>query len=191
MLNLWKKNNKKVTIISEDFHNKKRPSIQFLADARNYYLHEIKKDFDMVLAIDMDLNKGIDPRGIAHSFSRIKDWDVVCSNGIKKFKSMWDTFAFEANPEHTRSIYTPGSEIVPVKSCFGGITIYKKSVLSNCYYDSVNNTRCEHVGLSQCMRDQHKAKIVMNPTQIVRYRASATIPFPMAALSSSHAFSKS
>lgn len=75
-----------MTIISEDFHNKKRPSIQFLAEIRNKYLHEIQKEkyesFDIVIAMDMDLYKGIDPRGIAHSFSKINEWDMVCSNGI-------------------------------------------------------------------------------------------------------------
>jgi hypothetical protein len=148
--------------------------MQFLADARNYYLHEIQKeeykDFDMVFAIDMDLNNGIDPRGIIHSFSKIKDWDIVCSNGIKMCRRMYDIFAFRATPEHTRSIYAPGSEIVPVESCFGGIAIYKKSALSNCYYDSVS---CEHVGLHKCIREQNQARIVMNPTQIMRYKKNA------------------
>jgi hypothetical protein len=53
LLNLWKLFNSRVEIISQDFYNKKRPSIKFLADARNQYLEALKaqqySEFDIVM----------------------------------------------------------------------------------------------------------------------------------------------
>jgi hypothetical protein len=100
ILNQWQKNNTKVKIISKDFGNQKRPNHQFLADARNYYLQEIAnkeyESYDIVMMVDMDMEKGIDVRGIFDSFSKINEWDAVCSNGIRASlnNAMYDMFAF-------------------------------------------------------------------------------------------------
>jgi len=98
-LKSWQENNPKVKIISQDFAQRKRPTIKFLADARNYYLDAITKeeyeDFDMVMMIDMDMEKGIDIRGIEDSFSKLDKWDAVCSNGVTTMDNlMHDMFAF-------------------------------------------------------------------------------------------------
>ncbi len=100
ILKNWRLNNPKVKILSKDFHNIKRPNHQFLADARNYYLEEIKmpeyQDYEMMMVMDMDMGLGIDVRGIEDSFSKIDQWSVVCSNGIKSTlgNKMYDFFAF-------------------------------------------------------------------------------------------------
>ena len=97
-LNLWAKKDPKVKIISEDFNLQKRPSHKFMADIRNKYLNAIKDkeydDFDMIMAIDMDMSYGIDIRGIQDSFSKINQWDAVCSNGLTRKNKMFDMFAF-------------------------------------------------------------------------------------------------
>ena len=97
-LNLWGRKDPKVKIISEDFKLKKRPSHKFMADIRNKYLQAIKDkeydDFDMIMAIDMDMSYGIDIRGIQDSFSKIDQWDAVCSNGLSRKNKMFDMFAF-------------------------------------------------------------------------------------------------
>jgi hypothetical protein len=103
-LKSWQLNNPKVKIVSQDFAQKKRPNIKFLAEARNYYLDAITKeeyeDFDMVMMIDMDMENGIDIRGIEDSFSKIQDWDAVCSNGVRVASldgRMYDMFAFRSD----------------------------------------------------------------------------------------------
>jgi len=196
MLNIWKMINPKVQIISKDFFNKKRPSIKFMADCRNEYLNELKSPeydgFDIVIPIDMDMSYGIDVRGMEDSFSKIDRWDMVCSNGIFKAKGkMWDAFAFRSAefpdspesykqkysknywaPEHIsaiQKIYAPESDLVPVYSCFGGMAIYKRQLFEGCSYDSIEHD-CEHVALHECMRNKHRAKIFMNPAQMIRYQ---------------------
>ena len=191
ILDYWATVNPKVKIISENYNTKKRPSIKFMADIRNKYLNAIKNDeyssFDIVIPIDMDMNYGVDLRGLQHSFSKIEEWDVVCSNGIyNSAGKMWDTFAFRTQefaltPSEYRNgsywndylpsieqTYSPNSDLVPVHSCFGGLAIYKRINFSDCFYDSVEED-CEHVVLHKCMRSKHNARIVINPAQITRY----------------------
>lgn len=194
ILNLWQLINPKVLIISQDFYNAKRPSMQFLADARNKYLEVLKNkeydDFDIVIPLDMDMIEGIDVRGMQDSFSKIDRWDVVCSNGISdEAGHMHDALAFRNeefpygpreydlkmgkkywdNIVDMKKIYSPRSDLIPVHSCFNGLTVYKKELFQNCYYESIDDD-CEHVYLHKCMRSKHNARIFMNPTQIIRYR---------------------
>jgi hypothetical protein len=223
----WSKNNSKVKIISQDFNNTKRPSHKFMADARNYYLKAIESkeydDFNMLMVMDMDMSFGIDLRGIEDSFSKINQWDAVCSNGILDSKGkMYDTFAFRNaespfTPQKWQEIcskndpndkwskkcnfnnyiianligfrvgwqaenrlywlkispqiqkyYQVGSDLIPVSSCFGGMALYKREAIKGCFYDSIEND-CEHVSFHECIREKHNGKMVMNPSQIIKY----------------------
>ncbi len=186
----WKTRNPKIQILSEDYNIQKRPSIKFLADARNKYIKAIQSeqynDFDMVLLIDMDMSFGIDVRGIQDSFARIDSWDGICSNGIfKNTGEMYDAFAFRnaefplpfpneiyATVNETLSkiqkIYPVGSNLVPVHSCFGGMAIYKRTGIAGCEYDSIAED-CEHVAFHQCAIIKNKMRMFMNPNQMIRY----------------------
>lgn len=184
----WQILNNKVTILSEDFKNKKRPSIKFLADLRNKYIDYLKDkhlDFDIVFIIDMDMKKGWDMRGIYDSFARIDKWDAVCANGIHtKHGNMWDAFAFR-NDEFNKTtdypnfweevippiqkIYLPGTELIKVKSCFGGMAFYKRKVIDSCRYDSINED-CEHVFFHDCISAKNNGTMYMNPNMIIKYR---------------------
>lgn len=191
LYNDWIVTNPKVHIISKDFHNKKRPSIKFLADARNYYLNYINDnykydDFNIVAVLDMDMKYGIDFRGVEHSFSRLDQWDGVCSNGVSNQKGeMYDMFAFRndefpmkpsedpskywnTNVPAGQKVYPINSNFVKVDSCFGGLAFYKREFIKDCYYDSIDND-CEHVPFHACMREKHKARLFMNPAQLIRY----------------------
>lgn len=97
-LDVWQKN-KKVKIISTSINKRKRVSHQFMADIRNNYIDALKNveydGFDIVAALDMDMSYGFDVRGVIDSFSKITEWDGVCSNGISNSKGkMYDAFAF-------------------------------------------------------------------------------------------------
>lgn len=98
-LKLWTKVNPNIKVISENYNIRKRPSHQFLAEARNHYLKELQdskyKDFDIVIIMDMDSDYLIDINGIKNSFEKSEKWDAVCSNGISgKNNLMYDAFAF-------------------------------------------------------------------------------------------------
>ena len=95
----WQAQDPKVRVILKNFNNRKRPSHKFMADVRNNYLNALKdpeyNDFDIVMAIDMDMSYGLDIRGIYDSFAKISRWDTICSNGIANAKGqMYDMFAF-------------------------------------------------------------------------------------------------
>lgn len=187
-LHNWAGQNNKVKILSEDFGNTKRPSIKFLADARNHYIDELNhnseyKDFDMVMVLDMDMSNGWDMRGIFDSFSKINSWDIVCSNGLRDGK-MYDMFAFrnhefpdgpDKNPDFWdktvplgQKYYPAGDSMIPVFSCFGGMAFYKRNAIKDCRYDSIDRD-CEHIKFHKCASDKNKARIFMNPSQIIRY----------------------
>lgn len=193
-LNILKKfesQDKKIRILSENFGIRKRPSIEFLSDIRNKYIDAINGDeykkFDIAIILDLDMKYGFDERGILHSFSKINEWDILCSNGIYTKKgNMWDAFAFrdsefpngldKLKPEEywgvivpkIQKIYGPQSALLPVNSCFGGLTIYKIDSIKSCRYKSINGD-CEHVALHKCAREENNARIFMNPAQIIKY----------------------
>jgi MoaA/NifB/PqqE/SkfB family radical SAM enzyme len=191
-LDKWAKNNKKVKIISEDFNIKKRPNIQFLADARNKYLDYIFTnseyiDFDLIIVMDMDMSYGLSINGVWNSISQMHDKEVICANGIMRSnKRMYDAFAFRdkdfpfgpheigADGYWTKiryelqKYYNPNDGLKEVYSCFGGMAIYKKNSLENCRYSSVKND-CEHVYLHKCMREKNNAKVYLNPKLVLKY----------------------
>lgn len=230
-LEKWQASDSKVRIITKDFFNKKRPSHKFMAEARNYYLEALKSneynDFDLLLVLDMDMKYGIDVRAIEDSFSKINEWDAVCSNGIGNSEGkMFDSFAFrndefpfspqewqencsknDPNNKWTKTcdkgkeyskgiildslsfitgwqketrlywllimpqiqkIYNIDAELVPVTSCFGGLAIYKRSIINDCEYDSIENDS-EHIAFHQCINNKHNARMFLNPAQIIRY----------------------
>lgn len=99
LLHNWWLKNKKVRVISKRYNNLKAPNHKFLAESRNHYINAMKNkeydDFDMVMAIDLDMSYGIDVRGIQDSFSEFDRWDVVCSNGFFTPEGrMYDGFSF-------------------------------------------------------------------------------------------------
>jgi hypothetical protein len=188
ILSLWQTRNPKISILNKDFHNAKRPNIGFLANARNYYLTALAspkyKNFNMLIVVDMDMSYGFDVRGIQDSFAKIEQWDAVCSNGISNANGeMYDMFAFRNDQypwaiydtkdywrkisKGQRQIFTAGSGLVPVQSCFGGMALYKREFIGNCKYTSIQGD-CEHVAFHECLRKSH-ARIFLNPTQIIRY----------------------
>jgi hypothetical protein len=178
----WQSKNDKVEIITHDFHNKKRPSIEFLAQARNFYIDAIAnnpdyKDFDMLMIVDMDMQYGWDNRGIAHSFAAVDKWDAVCANGIfTEEGKMWDMFAFRNdefpdcsgdNIQRGQKVYPVGSDFVSVRSCFNGMAFYKRKYVGDCRYESPGGD-CEHVYFHQCLID-NGTKMFMNPSQLILY----------------------
>lgn len=188
ILKKWAEKNPKVKIISQDFHNTKRPSIQFMADCRNKYIDEMEQhkdiyeQFDYMIVVDMDMHYGWNVDILIDSFKHKKnhDWDVVCSNGLSSKNVMYDAFAYRSD-EFPQNL-TDGSywgEVVPkiqnkkrdkweeVHSCFGGLAIYRRDVIASCRYSSEYDD-CEHVKFHECIR-KNGGKVFLNPNQKIKY----------------------
>jgi len=182
----WAQSNPKVVIIEKNFGNTKRPSIQFLAEMRNLYLeHQSDLDADILAVVDMDFSRGIDLRGIYHTFAKYSDWDGVCSNGILDDGRHYDLFALEfsgfrnnsANPKYwDEEIFNKQHKIkfinkknfIPVKSCFAGLAFYKREFLQGCKYASEHPNVCEHRALNNCFA-RNGGHLFINPKQILHY----------------------
>lgn len=189
LLAKWSAQNPNVKIITKDFNNKKRPSIQFLADARNFYIDEIQKPeydaFNVLIVMDMDMSYGFDIRGIYHSFASWDDWDAMASNGVSNsIGEMYDAFAFrnkefpwahyqkpkiywEKIVPKIQRVYPITSQLVSVDSAFGGLAIYKREKLKGCKYQSILGD-CEHIEFHKCLK-QNGGNMFMNPAQLLRY----------------------
>lgn len=189
ILKNWQTQNSKVQILNKVYSNNKRPSIAFLAKARNHYLEYLEKsskykDFDILMVVDLDMLHGWDMRGLFDTFSKTQLWEAVCSNGIFTSQgNMWDMFAFRnkefpesiTHPNYWTSVVPRGQKIyqvmaglIPVRSCFGGLAFYKKKFVEGCRYAAPEGD-CEHVYFHDCLKSKHQARIFMNAAQIVRY----------------------
>lgn len=184
----WKYKNDNVELILENLNKKRHEqdtSLERTTDMayyRNQYLSKAKRnDFynmDYTIVFDSDIDGGWSYFGICNSFSY--NFDVVCSNSLLyrtrdsiTERLFYDTFAYrplnkESSENH--SIYNllqfkVGQEPFRVNSAFGGMAIYKSSVLHNVEYKSYD---CDHPTLHRQLRE-FGYNIWLNPSQIVLY----------------------
>jgi len=164
-----------------------------LAYCRNRVLETVREgeaytDCDILIVLDMDLRGGWSLDGLASSFSW-PDWDLVASNSIGYHnlrKTYYDTYAlFPADVLRTGGIYRLIGEgwqfrrngpLIPVRSAFGGLAVYRKAaVLSRRYAGTLNGRPvCEHLPL-------HLAgplRAYLNPSQITVTGTQVKKPFP-------------
>ena len=166
---------------------------QRLAHGRNILLKEaMKNNFDIYIVTDLDdIIKNLDSEGILSTFKMKEDWAMVGGNqkdrtyydiwALRTFDE-WLDFDFEycRNVEKKDENYCfhsrlrnilPDAEPIQVKSCFGGIGIYKKSFLENCNYgnglrdNTIDVEECEHVKLNEGII-RNGGKIYINPKMI-------------------------
>ena len=143
--------------------------------------HELHKIIKYRIFLDMDIKNGWDMRGIFDSFSKVNEWDAVCSNGLWYGERAYDMFAFRNGEveygdadfwkktwQGGWKYYSPGSELVKVDSCFGGMAFYKREAIRGCSYASWD-ADCEHVAFNKCVREKNHGRILMNPSQVIRY----------------------
>jgi hypothetical protein len=142
--------------------------INKMATLRNIYLEELKNhdDIDLVIVWDFDIVGKLDMNGFYLSGYRLtqdENINVICANGIRKegpFYVYYDTYAYREHGDDYRakSYYdfkysgpTTCEGNLPLKyvrSCFGGLTIYRKDALLSSTYgtrkNKADNTICEH-----------------------------------------------
>jgi hypothetical protein len=178
-----------------------------LAYLRNFLLQKAQ-GFDYIIVLDVDsILHNFDIEGLKSCFDYdINSWDAFGANCNDRYYDVWtlrdnklnydcwdrvhhdrqngwiDITSIRNHIANFQVKINSSSKIIPVKSCFGGMMIYKASSILNCEYSGVfkkceslkykNNTVCrpdvcEHVNLNYEAIEKNKAKIFINPRLIV------------------------
>jgi hypothetical protein len=164
-----------------------------LAHARNTLYNEaMKHNFDLLIVMDLDnVIELLSEEGILSCFDIKEDWAMLGGNQLGNYYDVWalrtyddwmpfdwvECYYIEKKSRYycflSRLINIPvNSNPIKVKSCFGGIGIYKKKYLDNCTYGNglqgpKNNKYeiCEHVTFNECII-KNGGSIYINPKLI-------------------------
>ena len=163
---------------------------QLMAQYRDEYLNYIRHTSSSsthVIVLDLDLLIGCSLEGLAHSFSYDhNEWDMIACNGVDAINgTYYDPLAYK-DTESNRILYhnpTANSDglsykktlnfkkgdlkLVPVKSAFSGLAIYKKEAIESSKYSQPDLKDCEHVSLHDTMIEQGYNKLFINPNMMV------------------------
>jgi hypothetical protein len=173
ILKNWKASKKNFDYVSEKM-NEKLP-ISFgahalkrfvkMATLRNKYINWIRslpKKPDYIVVVDWDLRVGFDVNGFLANFAH-DDWDAVGANGVDKaypFSWYYDPLAYQdidnkrvrghsvrPYPEYCDyPDFDPTiAKMIPVKSTFGGMVIYKTPLFLEHDYGPEDPLDCEHI----------------------------------------------
>ena len=167
---------------------------QRLAHGRTILYNEaMKYTFDLLIILDLDdvINE-LTEKGIASCFDIKEDWAMLGGNNYGDYYDLWAlrtyddwmpfdwaecvnikklSYTFCRNNRYKNIPET--SPPIKVKSCFGGIAIYKKKYLNNCSYGTGLFTNekgetyevCEHVMFNSCILN-NGGNIYINPKMI-------------------------
>lgn len=163
-----------------------------LAHGRNILYNEaMKYNFDLLIVMDLDnVIELLSKEGILSCFDIKEDWAMLGGNQLGNYYDVWalrtydDWMPFDweecyyINKKsknycfHSRLKNIPiNSNPIKVKSCFGGIAIYKRQYLNNCSYGNglqgdINKYEiCEHVPFNACII-RNGGNIYINPKLI-------------------------
>jgi hypothetical protein len=160
-----------------------------LSYARNKLLKEalkLKTKYIVVMDLD-DVNIGLTKEGFMSSFKYKNDWAMIGANQQNNYYDIWALRTFddwvpfdwvECRDIENKPIeyclhsryrkLKPSDKLIEVKSCFGGLAIYKTSYLKNCKYygGSGEKEYCEHVLLHNEIRNKNNGKIYINTKMI-------------------------
>ncbi|MBU3593079.1 hypothetical protein ICN42_03105 [Polynucleobacter sp. 71A-WALBACH] len=174
------------------------PRTERLAFCRNTYLQELKqntiyKNIEYVIVSDLDdTNTLLTEESLLSCWHR-EDWDVCTANQLGPYYDIWTLrhhlwspgdcwlehrFLSQFNSNHANLTYAcvyskmivvpPDFEWLEVDSAFGGLAIYKKSMMIQSAYVGLYGNGveiCEHIPLNFGIREQG-GKIFINPRLI-------------------------
>lgn len=162
-----------------------------MADYRNRlltYVSDHFSDYDCMIMTDLDISGPTSLNGLAHSFGLYNTWDSVSAmglNGITLTVSSpiyYDTLAYEDDRYNrkTTNLYDflcvyfntrkdIGSGLLPVRSGFGGLAIYKMDILKNGVdYNPVDGDyKCEHKIFHDNMRTRGFSRVFIDPNLVI------------------------
>jgi hypothetical protein len=90
-------------------------------------------------------------------------WNDICKKGAQhqKESSYSSTFSNKLQAKNklywllvvpqAQKTYPIEADLVPVTSCFGGAAFYKRNIIENCRYDSIDDDS-EHVAFNACIK---------------------------------------
>jgi hypothetical protein len=91
----WARQDRRVTLLSKNYHLQKRPSHAFMGEMRNKYLEvALTGGFEYMLALDMDM-LDVDVPGFTQavlSTTETQSWDALSANGMMRGGRYYDTF---------------------------------------------------------------------------------------------------
>ena len=172
--------------------NVKGQRTERLAHGRNTLYNEaMKNDFDFLIVIDLDnVIQGLTEDSILSCFSIDEKWAMLGGNQTIEYYDYWAlrtyddwmpfdcwycvreqgkslSYCLDSRRKHIDKDNKP----IKVKSCFGGIAIYKREYLNNCSYGNGiypgtgNVETCEHVKFNECVLN-NGGDIYINPKMI-------------------------
>jgi hypothetical protein len=155
-----------------------------LAYARNKLLDlALKENSEYIIILDLDDRcEDISIPGIVSTLDNTTEWAMMGANQKDKYYDVWALRTFDnwmrgdflsrencgENDCHVDNIHIPQHmHLIQVKSCFGGLGIYKTRYIKNCkYYGGEGDKEvCEHVSLNECI-NSNKGKLFINPKMI-------------------------
>ena len=163
-----------------------------MAFFRNYYLKEVKEkysDFDYMMVIDLDIKGPWSVDGIAHAVAQ-KEWDAQFAYGLHsiltggQFLLMYDALAYlgiHDTRENLKNRFLvawhylrmnwyrflgikKGDPLIPVKSSFSGLGLYKIKSIMNAQYQK---DLCEHIAFHEQMTQSGHGKLFINPSLLL------------------------
>jgi hypothetical protein len=168
-----------------------------MSKMRNIYLDYVKtylKDFDYLMVYDIDISGPMNMDGMAIPFGNPYQWDAICANGVMPMPGTgglstvhYDSLPqvevdqpYEINQDKgivglsvtflktwLNSNLYPDRPLYPVKSAFGGATIYNMKAIRNPYVMYREDYGCEHIYLHKSMADQGYGRIFINPAGLI------------------------
>ncbi len=178
---------------------------QRIAYCRNIYLDYFRNHakYDYLVVADLDgANNRLTKQGVLSCWNSPYRWDVCCANQLGPYYDIyalrhpiwcptdcWKQQAFLQSHGMSKykssmvSVYDKmltidqSSPWIEVESAFGGLAIYKCSIINQSSYSGVcpesNDDICEHVPFHASLRN-NGAKIFINPMLINQYSNSST-----------------
>lgn len=170
-----------------DYGSQSKKRISKMAAFRNRYLQFIKNnyhDYDYLIVLDLDLQGPWSLNGLADSFG-YNDWDAIFACGLHSligtygnYLVMYDGMAYVGFDEIFNTKINPFKNyfkmnfidglglpscrgLVPVKSSFSGMALYKISSLKNAYYSA--QRLCEHIALHEMIYNNGHQNLFVNP----------------------------
>lgn len=189
LLQKWSTENNKLNLEMEDLgyeniRGENLDRVKRMAQHRNHYLQRVYDDYldyDYMIVVDPDLHGGYSYDGIAHSFF-YEDFDMIGANGLQyvnRHPVFFDTFPLIGLNNERYKFYNfldsnghlipelqRGQPLIPVRSCFGGVGIYKITSLKGFYagWGSPVLPQSEHISLNIQMQKGGFTKHFINPS---------------------------
>jgi glycosyltransferase involved in cell wall biosynthesis len=178
ILNTWKR----AQVISEK--NVKGSRTQRLAYARNKLMDEaLKKNTEYIIIVDLDDKcADVTNESVRSTLNSTYDWAMMGANQKDVYYDLWALRTFDSwmpgdywSRDNCKKDECTGFKHIPktdkpieVKSCFGGLGIYKtKYIKEGCrYYGGEDGKEvCEHVSFNECIY-KNGGKLYINPEMI-------------------------